>query len=52
MKYMNCVIFKKVFPHSKSKEANGPQGVANLDPRDMLGRTYVGDHLTLFSSDC
>ena len=27
--------------------ANKPQGVANLDPRGMVGRIYVGDHLTL-----
>ena len=26
---------------------NEPQGVANLDPRGMVGRIYVGDHLTL-----
>ena len=24
-----------------------PRGVANLDPRGMDGRVYVGDHLTL-----
>ena len=27
--------------------ANEPRGVANLDPRSMVGRIYVGDHLTL-----
>ena len=27
--------------------ANEPQGVANLDPRGMVGRLYVGDHLTM-----
>ena len=27
--------------------ANEPRGVANLDPRGMVGRIYVGDHLTL-----
>ena len=27
--------------------ANEPQGVANLDPRGMVGRFYVGDHLML-----
>ena len=27
--------------------ANEPQGVANLDPRGMVGRIYVGDHLSL-----
>ena len=27
--------------------ANEPWDVANLDPRCMVGRIYVGDHLTL-----
>ena len=27
--------------------AKGPQGVANSDPRGVIGRTYVGDHLSL-----
>ena len=27
--------------------ANEPRGVANLDPRGMVGRIFVGDHLTL-----
>ena len=27
--------------------ANDPQGVANLDPRGMIGRIYVGYNLTL-----
>ena len=27
--------------------ANDPSGMANLDPRDMVGRIYVGDHKTL-----
>ena len=26
---------------------NEPLGVANLDPRGMIGRIYVGDHLML-----
>ena len=26
---------------------NEPRGVVNLDPRGMVGRIYVGDHLTL-----
>ena len=33
--------------HFKSMGANEPQGVANLDPKGMVGRIYVGDHLTL-----
>ena len=28
-------------------EAKEPWGVANLDSRGMIGRIYVGDHLTL-----
>ena len=31
----------------KSMGAIEPWGVANLDPRGMVGRIYVGDHLTL-----
>ena len=27
--------------------ANEPWGMANLDPRGMIGRIYVGDHLTM-----
>ena len=27
--------------------ANEPRGVANFDPRGMIGSIYVGDHLTL-----
>ena len=26
--------------------ANDPQGAANLDPKGMVGRIYVEDHLT------
>ena len=28
-------------------EANGPRGVVNYNPRSMVGRIYIGDHLTL-----
>ena len=28
--------------------ANDPRVVANSDPKDMIGRIYVGYHLTLF----
>ena len=28
-------------------EANDPHDMANLDPRDMVGKIYVGGHLTL-----
>ena len=34
------------FSHYKSMGANGPRVVANLDPRGMVGRIYVGNHLT------
>ena len=30
-----------------SMRANEPRGVANLDPRGMVGRIYLGGHLTL-----
>ena len=30
--------------------ANDPRGVANLDPRGMVGRIYVGDQQTLLDS--
>ena len=28
-------------------EAKDPEGLANLEPRGMFGRIYVGDHQTL-----
>ena len=34
------------FSHYKSMAANDLWGVANLDPRGMVGMIYVGDHLT------
>ena len=34
------------FSHYKSMGANDPRGVANLGPRGMVGRIYVGDLLT------
>ena len=30
-----------------SMRANEPQNIPNLDPRGMIGRIYVGDHLTM-----
>ena len=33
--------------HYKSMRANEPRGVANLDPRGMVSRVSVGDHLSL-----
>ena len=34
------------FSHYKSMGANEHRGVASLDPRGMVVRIYVGDHLT------
>ena len=28
-------------------EANDPQGMANVDTRDMVDKIYVGDHKTV-----
>ena len=33
------------FSHYKSMGANDPQGVANLNPRGMVGSIYLGNHL-------
>ena len=38
--------------HSKSMGDNEPRGVANLDPRGMVGRIDVDDHLTLLHTKC
>ena len=38
------------FREEKSMGANDPWGVASLDPRGLVGRIYVGDHLTLLHS--
>ena len=36
---------KKIFLRfPKSTGDDGPRGVANLDPRSMIGRIYVGYH--------
>ena len=35
------------FFHCKSMRANEPWDVANLNPRGMVGRIYVVDHLKL-----
>ena len=39
--------FFELFVHYKSMGANEPRGVANLDPRGIVGRIYVGDYITL-----
>ena len=40
------------FSHYMSMEANDPWGMANLDPRDLIGWIYVRDHLTLLHTKC
>ena len=35
-----------VFPNM-SMRANEPWGMPTLDPRGMVGRVYIGEHLTL-----
>ena len=35
------------FSHYKSMGANGAQGLASLDPRDLIGRIYVVDNYIL-----
>ena len=42
-------IFEVFFFYYKSMGANKPRGVANLDPRGMVGRIYKGHHLTLLN---
>ena len=37
-------IFLRFFSYYKSMEAYYPRGVANLDPRGMIGRIYEGYH--------
>ena len=39
------------FSHYKSMGANEPRGLANLDPRGMTGKIYIGDHLTLLHTN-
>ena len=33
--------------YGKSVEAKDPEGLANLEPRDMVSIIYIGDHQTL-----
>ena len=40
----NIKALAYVFSYNKSMEANDPRGVANLDPRGMIGRIYEGYH--------
>ena len=51
IKALGLMVLEKnifyVFSYYKCMEANDPRGVANLDPRGMIGRIYEGYHLTL-----
>ena len=38
------------FSHYKSVGANDYRGMASLDHRGMVGRIYVGNHLTLLQT--
>ena len=41
-------FLKRYFPlYGKSMEAKKPEGLANLEPRGMVGMIYVGDHQAL-----
>ena len=48
IKALGLMVSKKklflCFSYYKSMGANDPQGVANLDPRGMIDRIYVGYH--------
>ena len=51
MKALGLVVLEKkiflCFSHCKSMGANDPRGGAIFDPRGMIGRIYIEDHLTL-----
>ena len=38
------MISEKIFFLIMSMGVNDPQGMANFDPRGMVGRIYEGDH--------
>ena len=40
---MLVIWFYRFLKKIESMETNGPKGVANSDPRDKVGRIYVGD---------
>ena len=41
----------QIFPHFKFIEANDPLDVANLGPRGMVSRIYIGHHQTLLYTE-
>ena len=48
IKALGLMVSENIFflcsSYYNSMEANDPWGVANLDPRGMIGRIYVGYH--------
>ena len=44
IKALGLMLSEKNFSYYKSMEAIDPWGVANLDPRGMIGRIYEGYH--------
>ena len=43
LKALDLMVFL-MFSYVKSTGDDDPRGVANLDPRSMIGRIYVGYH--------
>ena len=49
---VSLMVSEKVFFFRyMSMKANDPRGVANLDPRGLIGRVYVVDHYTLLHTN-
>ena len=44
-------IFFLIFSYCMTMGDDDPRGVANLDPRGMIGRIYVEYHLTLLHTE-
>ena len=47
IKALDLMVSEKIFftfSYCKSTGDDDPRGVANLDPRSMIGRIYVGYH--------
>ena len=48
IKALDLMVFREedflTFSYCKSTGDDDPRGVANLDPRSMIGRIYVGYH--------
>ena len=44
LEYGSGTMITTTFSHYNSMGVNDPGGMANLYPRGMVGRIYVGDH--------